>query len=389
MLALTVGAVPAAAQRTRLTLDDAIRTALASGPAAALARADSIVTAAGISVASAFPDPVLATGYTKDTPQYHAEIEQPIDIIARGSRIGAARADTRAASYRLTFAYDVIRRDVTAAYVRAVAAERRLRLSERATADAAELVRIATVRRDAGDASDLDVGLARLSRGEIENQLQADSTDALDALLQLQLLLGLDATEPGVMPIDSLELIGTSPDSAGATPPAIAVAEAEARARETELVLRRRERFPTPVLRAGFDANDPDSGSTELLPTFGIGFSLPVFDRNRGAIAQAEAGALQARLELAAARRSAAAEIARAERNRVAAGARLERDRALVADAEGMAGLVTAAYREGAYPLASVLEAQRTVRDTLTRYLEDLAAFLIAGADYALATGAR
>jgi outer membrane protein, heavy metal efflux system len=388
VIGAALGAVPVSAQRA-LSLESAIREATGAGPAASLARADSILAAAGLTGARAFPDPILTTGYTEDAPRYHAELEQPLDLIARSARVTAARAGTAAASLRLSLAYAVIRRDVTAAYVRASAAARRLRLSERAAADAAELVRIATLRRDAGDASDLDVGLARLSAGDLDNRLQADSIDALNAGLELQLLLGQQGTTAIIAPSDSLELLRPAPVSTSGRPLATAVAEAESRTREADVAFRRRERFPTPILRAGFDTWDPATGSSKVLPTLGIAFTVPFLDRNRGALAEARAGAMRAAFELAAADRASEADIARAEREREAASTRLGRDRLLVGDAERMAVLVTTAYSEGAYPLASVLEAQRTVRETLTRYIDDLTAFLIATADYALATESR
>ena len=54
--------------------------------------------------------------------------------------------------------------------------------------------------------------------------------------------------------------------------------------------------------------------------------------------------------------------------------------RTLVASANRVAALSLTAYREGAAPLATAIEAQRNVREILSQYIDDLAAAWIATA---------
>jgi outer membrane protein, heavy metal efflux system len=377
---------PLAAQRA-LTLEEAVRMALASGPGAGLARADSLGARAGIVTARAFPDPVVSAGYTRDTPRYHAELEQSLDMFGpRGARIRAAGMAAQATTVGIEVARARVRHDVTVAYASAVAAARRLDLAERALRDADELVRIARARRDAGDASDLDVGIAELAAGGERNQLSADSIAVESALIELRLLLGGSIQESTISPSDSLETLVTLAVPRAATPVRVMLAEAELRAREAQLSFERRSRFPAPSLRAGFDAYDPTTGDNAALPTIGLSFPLPFWDHNRGGIAMATAEATRASIALDIARRESVAAIARAERAREAATRRVAQDRELVANAERLAGLVTTAYGEGAYPLASVIDAQRTVRETLTRYIDDLESLVLATASIRLET---
>jgi len=116
------------------------------------------------------------------------------------------------------------------------------------------------------------------------------------------------------------------------------------------------------------------------LPTFGLGIGLPVFDRNRGAIAQAEAERVRAAAELTLAQVEARNQIAHSLRQRENALARSERDQRLVVSANRVAAMSLTAYREGAASLPNVLEAQRNARDVLAQYIDDLTAAWIATA---------
>lgn len=96
------------------------------------------------------------------------------------------------------------------------------------------------------------------------------------------------------------------------------------------------------------------------------------------AVAEAERNRARAALQLATADANAA--VTRTARARDLALARVQRGQGLVAAANRVAAMSLTAYREGAAPLASVLEAQRTARETLAAYVDDLARAWIASA---------
>ena len=102
-------------------------------------------------------------------------------------------------------------------------------------------------------------------------------------------------------------------------------------------------------------------------------------------MAQAERD--RARAELAAAERESAALVTRARSDLAAAAQRVARDRQLVETANRVARLSLQAYVEGAYPLTTVLEAQRNARDTLADLIDDLVAANTAAAALRLYTG--
>src|SRR5947208_9604540 len=95
-----------------VTRDDAVAAALTRGARVALARADTTAALGAARAARAFPNPVISGSYSKDTPNYHALGELPLDLPwLRGPRIGSAESARDAARYRFTFARAAIRFD--------------------------------------------------------------------------------------------------------------------------------------------------------------------------------------------------------------------------------------------------------------------------------------
>ncbi|HEX6537418.1 MAG TPA: TolC family protein [Gemmatimonadaceae bacterium] len=378
---------------TPLSRADAVAAALARGPRLAIARADSAAALAQLLAARALPNPTLSASYSKSVPRYHVIADLPIDYPwLRGPRVHAAEAARTAARYRFAAERAGTVLDADTTYTRALAALARARLSRRNARDADSLRRIAVRRRDAGDASELDVALATVSAGQQENLAAADSLAAISALLDLQTAIGLVADRVVVMPSDSLapppadsvaaapEGEAGAPGAALAPPATLQVAAARAALTSARLAARaqRRAVFPAPSLSVGFEQGDP--AQPGVLPTVGLSLPLPLFDRNRGAIALAEAERERAAAELSLARVESRARIARATRERAIALARIARDQRLVASADSEAAMSLTAYREGASPLASVLEAQRNARDVLAQYVDDVASAWIAAA---------
>src|SRR2546430_813135 len=207
-LALTLACLltPAtlSAQRS-VTRADAATAALTRGARAALGRADTTAALGGVRAARAFPNPTFSGSYTKDTPNYHALGDLPLDLPwLRSPRIGAAEAARDAARYRFAFERAAIRSDVDTTYTRSLAAALHARLSRRTAADADSLLKVAELRRDVGDVSELDVRLAAVNAGQLENVALDGSLASLGVLLSLQLQMGLTGDAPAIALADSL-----------------------------------------------------------------------------------------------------------------------------------------------------------------------------------------
>jgi cobalt-zinc-cadmium efflux system outer membrane protein len=239
------------------------------------------------------------------------------------------------------------------------------------------------VRRDAGDASELDVLLATVNAGQAANVTAADSLTYVSTLFDLQAVMGLDANRVVIAPIDSLTL-PASPNADAVPIRALPVAAAELALTAADLSVRaqRRSVFAPFSIQAGIEHGDPSQPG--ILPTFGVSIPLPLLNRNRGPIAVAEAERERARAELALARIETQSAIGRAIRSRNLALEKIQRDRLLVESATRIAAMSLTAYREGAQGLPAVLEAQRNARDILSQYIDDLATAWIATATLGL-----
>jgi cobalt-zinc-cadmium efflux system outer membrane protein len=371
-------AAPITAQTRGLSRSDAVQTAIERGARLGVARADTSVANASLISARAHPNPALAAGYSKSIPNYHAALDIPIDFPwLRQLRVRAAEFGLQAAELRFQLARATIALDADTTYTHAIAARDRLALSRRNALDADSLLRIVQRRRDAGDASDMDVELARVSAGRDENVAAGDSLSLISSLLDLQATLGMSSERLEIQATDSLV---EPPDAAV---PGRTLSEAAAgmslESATLNARLQHRSLWLAPSILLGFEFKDPDYPG--LLPTFGVGIGIPLFDRNRGQIAQAEAERARASAEVTLTQVEARNSIAHVQRARENALARVARDRQVVASAARVSAMSLTAYREGAASLTNVLEAQRAARDVLTQYIDDLAAAWIATAE--------
>jgi cobalt-zinc-cadmium efflux system outer membrane protein len=365
--------------QTPLTRDAAVAIALDRGARLGVARADTAVANAQLITARALPNPSLSASYSKSLPNYHVVADIPFDFPqVRSLRVRSAQLGLEAAQLRYRLARATIELDADTTYTHALAARERLVLSRRNALDADSLLHMVERRRDAGDASEMDVQLARVNAGQQENIAAADSLTLISSLLDLQAVLGFRSDQLEVNATDSL-----STPPVAAIPTRATLNEAAASLSLESAIaaarLQHRSLWSNPSISLGVEYGDPSQ--TGLLPTFGLGIALPLFDRNRGQIAQAEAERLRAAAELTLAQVESRNEIAHATRERENAMARVARDRALVTSANTVAAMALTSDREGASSLPNVLEAQRNARDVLGQYIDDLAAAWIATAE--------
>jgi outer membrane protein, heavy metal efflux system len=254
-------------------------------------------------------------------------------------------------------------------------------------------------RRDAGDASDLDVDLATVAAGQQWNLASADSLSYMSTVLTLQTLMGIPPDGVSIVLADSLRLddsddplprsadasggvaTGAAPAATAGAPPGVVAAEASLQAAELAVTRERRSVLGLPALSVGVEFGDPKGDETGMLPVVGLVLPLPLFSRNQGPIAEAFAERDRARAELTVARLEARQRLVEGALERQALRARVVRDSALVVMAQRVATRSLTAYREGAAALPSVLEARRSAREVLGQYIDDLAALLIVNAE--------
>lgn len=404
LLAALLALLAASAARAQLPVTRAVaeRAALSAGPRVALARADSAAARAALLTARALPNPSLVASYTADKPSKHLSLDVPFDAPwTRGPRIGAAQAAGRAASLRLFSERIAAELEVDTTYTMALAAQARYHLSQQTARDADTVRVMAAARRDAGDASDLDVDLATVTAGQQANVATTDSLAYTHLLFTVQTLMGLSPDSVVIVLADSLTLTPADTSRVGKMPmaaaesasvvglaaaldvaPTVAAASASVQAAELAVARERRLVWGVPSLQVGVDWGDPaNDPPNKLLPLIGVSIPLPLLDRNRGPIAQAEAERDRARAELALARLDARQRLVEGLREREALLRQVTRDRDLVTRANRVASKSLVAYREGAMALPAVLEARRSAREVLAQYIDDLASLLTVDAE--------
>jgi len=383
---MLLGAAPLLAQRP-VSMEEAVTATLERGTGVALAVADYALAAAEVAGARAFPNPILSADYTEDVPQRHGEIEQPLEYPwVRGPRIRAAEAAARASARVLDTERARARREAVVAYVEAAAARM---LSELSAVDAAagdQLLEFALQRRDAGDASDLDVALAEMAAARAAGEALGDSIAAVDAVLRLQMVMAEPADRIAIVPVDTLVL----PVSAFRPPPdteeRAVVAASEARLDSSQEALREasRARLPAPAVRAGLEGHDP-AEDTGLLSTAGVSLEIPIFDRGGAAVATARAEVTRSRAELEAARRESDAALLLATRARDGAIARAEEAARVRRSALRVTEMTAIGYREGEISIPDVLEARREAREAMRAWVGAAVDAWTATADWDLA----
>lgn len=271
----------------------------------------------------------------------------------------------------------------TKAFVRTLAAQERLRLAEERERLTRRGVEVAEARVGAGGAAAVEATRARvtLARSDIERRrAERDLAAARSALAatwggsgaEVRRVEG-DLSSPGVLPpLGELEArLDASPDLARWT--------TELEERRAALALEETGRIPDLTVGAG-GRHFSDNGDNALVLEFSA--PLPLFDRNQGAIAEAQYRLQKARsdrdaagVELRAALASAYAELSASHEQ-----AALLRAEAIPVAEQSLADAF-AAYRKGGLHFEEVLAAERTLFELRGEYLDALESLHVQAAE--------
>ena len=296
-----VPAAPTSAQpMPAFTLDQAVLAAGGSAPANAAAAAGIEAAQAGRSVAGLRPNPtfqgqvenVVGSGPYRGlrSAETTVGVAIPIELGGkRSARVAVAGAQLSRAQLQAAIAEADIRVQVTQLYVEAVAAERRLATARDQARIAAEVLRGAGVRVQAGRASPLEQQRADVARINADANVERLTRLAEAARTNLARRIGrpidgaLDVTLLDRLPAATFGPV--APPSAQGTL-ALAAADADLAIADAGIRLARANRVPDinggPALRRLEATNDTAA-------VFAISIPIPVFNNGRAAIAQATA----------------------------------------------------------------------------------------------------
>lgn len=308
--------------------------ALSQAPTLLEQRANVDAAAADALQARAWPNPRVealaenlaapATGGVSQRQTTYA-ITQPIEIGGkRGARIefgerNLAAALARDRQVRVGFAAELA---VVYAVAEAALARRSLagEERERATDD----LRAVRALVDAGREAELRLAQARASLAAAQAAEQTASAETVQALERLSAMTGATAPYSGVAGSLLASPAGRARPADDGDNPTVAAARAERDALDALVAVEQKRRIPDLGLSAGVRRYGWTDASGYQV---GVIASVPLFDRNAGAIAAArqrvsaaEARLAGARMQATAARRSAQAQAAAAEQRLLAAG---------------------------------------------------------------------
>jgi len=367
------------------TLDQAVLAAGGAAPSNAAAAAGIEAAQAGHSIAGLRPNPTFqgqvenAVGSGSYRGVRSAEttvgVAIPIELGGkRSARVAVATAQVSRAELQAAIAAADIRVQVTQLYVESVAAERRLTTARDQARIAAEVLRGAGVRVQAGRASPLEQQRADVARINAEANVERLTRLAEAAKTNLVRRIGrpidgpLDAGLLDRLPAPTFGPV--APQRADGTL-ALAAADADLAIADAGIQLARANRVPDinvgPALRR-LEATNDTAG------VFAISIPIPVFNNGRAAIAQATAERTRAE----AVRRVTALDVeqaitdAEAEAANAATSARAAAGPALAA-AQEAARIARIGYREGKFGQLDLLDAERTLAETRVAAIDALA----------------
>jgi cobalt-zinc-cadmium efflux system outer membrane protein len=169
-----------------------------------------------------------------------------------------------------------------------------------------------------------------------------------------------------------------------ASRPDLAAAQRDVQRADTETRLQRALRTPNVTVGGGYRR---DFGANAVV--FGVTVPLPVFNRNQGGVARAEAERRQAANRAAVTATAVLLDVQQAINAVDVARARVDYiEREYLTPSRESRDIVLAAYRLGSADLIDFLDAQRAFRDTLRTYNRALYEQRVSLFQLAAATGA-
>jgi outer membrane protein, heavy metal efflux system len=369
-----------------LTLRSAVAMALRANPGLAAASREQDATEAAIVQAGAWPNPTLDAqleDVRRDNRTTTLQLSQPIELGGkRAARVTAAERARDQAASALAGRRAEIRAATVTAFFDVLTAQERLRLAQDSVGLAQTATRAATNRVAAGKVSPLEETKARVAEaGTRVELLQAEGT-LRSARQQLAALWGnpdprFTQVEGAV---DQLPAMAPAQDLGVrlAAAPVVVQARLEVERRKALSDLEQAKRIPDVTVSLGakrVPASDGEvGGNRRNQVVVGLSVPLPIFDTNRGNVAEALSREEKARDDLAAAELQLGTDVAQAtERLRSARATAQTLQHDALPGAETAYKAATKGFELGKFSFLEALDAQRTLFQVRAQYLLALA----------------
>lgn len=397
-------AAPAVAQQ--ISLEEALRRAMEQHPDLRVAEAELKAAEGEVRVAGTHPfnPEVSGSGGREENPGrpgtgsiYELSLDQTLELGKRGARKAAAEARLAAARARA----DQVRVGVLAAarraYLLALAAGDRLATVREAEAVAGELREFAAERLRLGAGTQLESNVAAAAAGRARSDRLAAERRRRLALSELATAVGAPAGELPE-PVGAFPPLSPPPGTldefvqrALAARPDLRAIRQERLAAASDLTLAKRLWIPDPTfgVRWGRANHPPLEGSPqENTFLFGLTLPLPLFNRNQGGVAVAQALDSRSSVIEQAQQRNVEREARAAyDAYRIAHEAALGFDRDVIDRIHENLELARESLRAGKISLLEFNVVRRDLVDTRLGYLDALADLVEARSALELAAG--
>jgi len=393
-----------------LTIEGAVSEAVQRNLDLLAERANLSIAEAGLITARLRPNPVvsggvdnldwLGTGFSDVNGAGPTEYAVRLDVPFERAHKRELRTEVAGQAKRLAeaqFAESVrrLRLDVVLASVDVLEAKAKLQLAQDNLQTLSQLVQLNDRRLTSGAIAQVDVSRSQVAMLQYRGSVRTAQLALTEARLKLQTLLGGKA---GDAPIDIDDRLGLAPTPAGpdvralqeaahTRRPDVLAAQVEQARTQADLRLQIAQGKVDYSVGAEYRRQDGINGRGNMLGLF-FSAPLPIFNRNQGEIARAEAEGEKATLSAAALDTSVAGEVASAyEEFESSRQLLIEIERDLLKPAADARAGTTYMYQEGATTLLDVLDAQRAYNDTMDTYYSAQAAYRRAQAKLALVVG--
>jgi outer membrane protein, heavy metal efflux system len=409
---LCLGSRTVAAQAVfrSLTIEEAVDEAVQRNLALLAERANLSIAEASLITARLRPNPVLSggansldwlgTGFNEvngaGPPEYAVRVDVPFERAhKRELRTEVAADAKRIAEAQFAEAVRKVKLDVMLAGIDVLEAKAKLQLAQDNLQALDHLLQLNERRLTSGAIAPLEVSRSRVAMLQYRGNVRTAQLALTQARLKLLPLLG---RKPEDAPIDIDDRLGLTPAPAS---PDLAALQTTARSARPDLLAAQRDQARTQAdlrlqiaqgkidyaLGAEYRRQQGVNGKGNMLGLF-VSAPLPVFNRNQGEIARAEAASDKATRSVNALETGLASEVSSAYEAFDASRQLLieiERD-LLTPTTEARAG-TTYMYQAGATSLLDVLDAQRAYNDTMDTYYSAQAAYRRAQATLTLVVG--
>ncbi|MDA0836783.1 MAG: TolC family protein [Planctomycetota bacterium] len=314
------------------------------------------------------------------------------EILTAGKRKAAMAAAGKEVEIS-TYEYALLEREIftegKTAFYALLMAQEKVTVSNRLVEIAQKNAQASQRRVDVGDVSSVDAVRANIALSRTRVELEVAEKVKANAAKELLRLMGTpDAALSSVGQAGELYQTADVFDGEGAL---AAVLEKHPQLQgivrtkelaELEQKVAEKERWPN--VEAGIGVkNAPDAGGgREQTFTLVLGIPLPIFNRNQGAIAEAQATRRKAEYELQAGRQELTTRFRLVLRNYNSARQQVERfAKEIVPGAREAFDLINRAYEAGDISQLELLDAQQTLTESELEYVESLGALKAAKAE--------